>query len=981
MGNSILQRFRAARAYVLIGLGASLFFAGGFWGGLVLAAGAEPPARYAIHQPAQPLTDSLRAVARQTGVSLLFDPRAVQGLVSAPISGQFSAAEAVNRLLQGTGLVLVVQPDGALVVRAPRAGERVPGPGSAAAPADAPQASEKIEITGSRLRRIDADAALPVNVYHREDIERSGQPSLGRFLAGLNEISLGQGEGSFTGTTQGQGNVQLRGLPLGSTLVLINGRRVQAVGSSSGNFFNLNLIPLAAVERVEIVPVGSSAVYGGDALAGVVNVILRKSIDGHSFSARVSSGRGFGDGGLSLGVGDSGEAGAWMVIGSLAKATPLTMDERAFFRDVDFRRFGGPDTRARNCNPGTVSSTTAANLPGLGAGFAAIPETLPGQPLTVESFLPTAGQANLCASLSANGAAALVHGSESLGLHALGHRKLSDSLSAFGELTHVRDRVFADGRGINFNNVLVPASNPHNPFGVAVRVTARLGPENGREAYARSTDFTRLLAGVRGEFASGWDFEGVVSTSRDAGERVLAHNTANTAARTAALADTNPATALNPFATGRAAPDAVLRSIWSDAVRDNDGRRDLVGGFARGPLLELPAGTVEAIAGLEAGRDRYASVQAGAGIVASRSTAAAYAELRLPLWRGRAVGEREAERDWTMAALTLAGRGDNYSDFGSASTYQAGLELRPLRSLLFRGSAATSFKPPTLLQTHVNEAVFPIEAAGVTDPRRGGEPVEDADWVRMANADLQPEQGKALALGAVWEPGAGTGFRLAATAWRVRIDDMIGTLDPQAVLDHEGLFPGWVVRTAAADGGAGRITRLVWAESNFGFVETRGLDLEASHAWQTALGRGTIGLSATKTTAYTVAIAPGVGAEHRVGVRFTDYWAPSWKGRVSLGWDRSVWSVGISSRFVASYQDAATGDRKLGGGWVHDLSGRLDLKRLGLDLGMAKTAALSFSVVNATDRLPQYASGAPYFDTTQADWRGRFASMRLSMDW
>jgi len=101
-----------------------------------------------------------------------------------------------------------------------------------------------------------------VNVYTRKDIEQSGQPNLERFLAGLNEVSASAGEDSL-GATLGQDTVQLRGLPLGTTLVLIDGRRVEAVGSPSANFFNLNLVPMAAIERIEIVPVGSSAVYDG----------------------------------------------------------------------------------------------------------------------------------------------------------------------------------------------------------------------------------------------------------------------------------------------------------------------------------------------------------------------------------------------------------------------------------------------------------------------------------------------------------------------------------------------------------------------------------------------------------------------------------------------------------------------------------------------------------------------------------------------
>jgi iron complex outermembrane recepter protein len=978
------------------------------------AAAADPPpaVRFLIHQPAQPLADALTAISRQTGRSLLFNPVLIDGRMARAISGQMSAEEAVLQLLQGTGLI-VQERSGALVVVRP-----APALAPAAAPAapsslSTPAAAERharvsrpverlaqaspattsdagsgalalggtasrvqtMEITGTRLKRVDAETSLPVNVYTRADIEKSGQTSLGQFLAGLNEVSMGQGEGAFSGTAQGQGTVQLRGLPLGSTLVLVNGRRMQAVGASSANFFSLNLIPLAAVERVEVVPVGSSAVYGGDALAGVVNIILRKTIEGVTLSARAASGKGFDDGGISVGTGDSGEQGGWMVLGSFSKATPLAMDERAFFRDADYRRFGGVDGRERNCVPGTVTSATGAKLPGLDATFAAIPAT--GQPLTIQSFVPTAGQANLCSNFSNASASSLMHATQSLGVHASGYRLLSGTLTGFGELTAVRDETRAEGLGLNLNNVLVPATNLHNPFGEPVRVTARLGPENGHEAYSRDTNFLRALVGLRGEFGAGWDFEGTASMSRDQGRRLLWRNTVDVAARTAALASTDPATSLNPFTAGRAASDEVLSGIWSNNLRSTFGRKTIASGFVRGPLLELPAGAVETIIGGEAAWDDFRNLQPGANTVASRRSSALYGELRAPLWQG---GEG-MQRRWTLAALTLAARRDRYSDAGSADTYQAGLELRPARTLLLRASAATSFKPPNLFQSNVEEALIPLTALRIVDPARGDAPVTSGDGMRMSNTQLRPETGKAFALGAVWEPDAASGTRLALTGWDVRIVDLIGFLPPQVVVNNEALFPGFVTRGPAVGGVPGPITQLLLAETNFGFVQTQGVDVEAARSWQGPVGRWSLGASATRVTKYDVSIAPGVPVTPRLGRRFGDNWAPQWKVRLTAGLDGGSWSVGIISRYLSTYKDVEPSDRTLGGTWTHDLSARLDLVRLGLHPSHARAASLSLGVVNVCNQLPKYASITPYFDTSQGDWRGRYVSLRLSVDW
>lgn len=981
----------------------------------VVAAEPAPAARFRIDQPSRPLSESLRSIAARTGISILFDPAAVSGRMSRPVSGELSAEEAIARALDGTGLSARVMGDGSIVVRPASATEPasrsgLPGLQATRFPAgtdedgmsvagarvahESPPAPpdedlplsgqgtgkaaelQRVEVTGSRLRRLEAEGPMPVNTYTRADIDRSGQPTLERFLSSLNEASMSPGEGGL-GATTGQGSVQLRGLPLGSTLVLINGRRVQAVGSSSANFFNLNLIPMAAVERIEIVPVGSSAVYGGDALAGVVNVILRKSIEGVSVDARLATGRDIGDGNVSLATGRKDDDGAFLLLGSYSRTTPLTMAERGFFRDGDYRRYGGVDARTRSCTTGTVSSTSG-NLPGLDSTFAGIPATAPGVPLTRGSFAATAGRPNLCNGLANGNGSALVHGTEDFAVHAATDRRITAAWSVFGELTFTRDRLRAEQGGLQLNNVLVPAGNPHNPFGVPVRVTARLGLENGAEGFTRDTDFTRVLIGSRGELGAGWDVEASVSTTRDDGERRLVNNTVNTAARAAALGASTSASALDPFTSGRAADNAVLGSIWSDTVRESHGRKDQASVFVRGSPLDLPTGSVDVIAGAETARDRYRTATAGGNnILDSRNSGAVYGEVRVPLLRGDAAPGQGRD----LAALTAAARRDRYSDFGGANTYQVGAELRPSRSVLLRASAASSFKPPTLLQTSVDDTSLLSSAYGLVDPARDGSPILDAEVLRTTNPALKPETGKAFSLGAVWEPDFAAGARFGVSGWKVRIDGLISLLWPQLTLDYQSLFPGFVTRAPSVNGVPGGVTRVLYSEVNFGGLETSGVDLEMTQSWRALGGKWTVAASATRATSYDVAIAPGTAPEDRLGRRAPDYWSPKWKGRLSAGLERAAWSVGITSRYLGSYLDAGTSRRELGDTWVHDLAGSLDLKRLGWGFGDFNAARLSVGVVNVADRQPQYVESSPYYDITQADWRGRYASVRLAVNW
>jgi iron complex outermembrane recepter protein len=956
-----------------------------------------PAAHYAIQQPAQSVADSLRAIAHETNTSVLFDPAIVRGRTAHAVSGNLTAFEAITAALEGTGLRAESTREGSFLVRpaasldaAPPSGVGTSAPsagaalaeGDAVATVDATEDGStkvtRVEITGTRLKRINLEGPAPVNVYTAKDIEQSGQPNLERFLAGLNEVSVSAGEGTF-GATLGQGTVQLRGLPLGTTLVLINGRRVEAVGSSLANFFNLNLIPLAAIDRVEIVPVGSSAVYGGDALAGVVNVVLKKFIDGVSMQASLGGGRGFGNGGISLATGGHNADGSYIVLGSYSRTSALTEAERGFFVDADYRRFGGRDTRVRNCTPGTVNTVSGANLPGLDSSFAAIPTLAAGQTAQISDFAATAGTANLCDRYANGNGIALVLPEDTLAVNAAGEHVISRSWSAFGELTFARQHMQSKDNGLVLPNVTVTANNPFNPFGADVKVTALLGPENGLQGIGRQTRFARALVGVRGALAGDWETEVTLSSVRDDGSQQNINLNIDRTARLAALASSSPATALNPFTKGRAASEDVLRSIWSDDDNINHGRKDQVGGLVRGSLFQLPAGAMQAVAGVETARDRFDSSQPVEEVEnhGRRRNSAAYGEIQAPL-----LSMGEPGKSWSLATVTLAARRDRYNDFGSASTYQSGLELRPSRSLLIRASSATSFKPPTLLQTNVDDASMDAADYSLVDPARGGEAITSGTVLRTTNKSLKPERGRANSFGAVWEPEGQLGTKLGATWWQVRVNGLISLLQPQTALDYESVFPGFVTRGPSIDGLPGTVTTILQSEANFGSVKVAGTDMDAAYAWRALGGRWTATVGATRTGSYQVVLAPGAAKENRLGRRFDDFWAPRWKSRASIALDAANWSLGLTSRYLGEYKDEGSSERRLGAYWTHDLSASIDLKKSLPDMMTAvKAASLSLSVANLTNRQPQFVETFPYYDITQADWRGRYVSTRVTIDW
>jgi iron complex outermembrane receptor protein len=296
---------------------------------------------------------------------------------------------------------------------------------------------------------------------------------------------------------------------------------------------------------------------------------------------------------------------------------------------------------------------------------------------------------------------------------------------------------------------------------------------------------------------------------------------------------------------------------------------------------------------------------------------------------------------------------------------------------------ATSFKPPTLVQMDIADASFPAELFGLVDPARGGEPITSGTIVSATNPSLRPERGRSNSFGAVWEPEGSLGTRLSATHWQIRVNGLIATLQPQTVLDYESLFPGFVTRDPSVDGQPGQVTSIKFTPTNFGSVEASGTDMEAAYAWRSSVGRWVVAAGATRTNEYQVVLAPGAAPQNRLGQRYDDFWAPRWKSRASIDLDAGIWTLGLTSRYLGQYKDeVGTSERKLGAYWMHDLAASLNLKKCLPNVSAnVKAATLSLTVANLANRQPQFVETSPYYDTTQADWRGRYVSTRVSIDW
>ncbi|MDB6088404.1 MAG: TonB-dependent receptor, partial [Gammaproteobacteria bacterium] len=272
-----------------------------------LATAGDAAKHFDIRQ--QSLASALNEFARQSDRQILFSTETAESKRTDGVTGDLAPDAALKVLLKGTGLTYRTTSDNTILVEHPRAGEpadtsksygqggkdKSAGPlrlaqteeqgspafgdgaeraGSSVPAHDSTPQLQEVVVTGSRIPRTTQEGAQEVKIYAKEQIEQSGQTTVSDFLNTLPDVSVAVGEQGLR-TQSGGTTVQLHGLPVGTTLVLINGRRVEssAVQVFTGPIVDLNLLPLSAVERIEVLPEGASAIYGSDAIAGVVNVV------------------------------------------------------------------------------------------------------------------------------------------------------------------------------------------------------------------------------------------------------------------------------------------------------------------------------------------------------------------------------------------------------------------------------------------------------------------------------------------------------------------------------------------------------------------------------------------------------------------------------------------------------------------------------------------------------------------------------------
>ncbi len=943
------------------------------------------------------LETALIVFANQGQVQLLYSADLVAGRRTQGVRGTYGPSDALGRLLNQSGLTASESRPGVFVLR----------PAGVSGLADMDDYNvEDVVVTGTLIRG-PGESPSPVVVISRDELDRQGYGTAAEALTRLpqsyagtatpgSQLAFNDSAGSNTALATG---VNLRGLGEDSTLVLVNGRRLASTGSR-GEFSDLSVLPGAALERIDVLLDGASALYGSDAVGGVVNVILRRPFDGQETRVRAASARG----GAEDVIVSHLLSRRWTGGGILASleyqnSSSLNAGDRAYTATGDLRPRGGSDYRGIYGAPANLVRFDAPT--GTYVPIFAIRPGADGVARTPADF--AAGQANLY--------------NRRVGLDLLpDQERVTGYLSARQNLTD-RIEVSADARysrrdyryaSLSSSGIFtVTAANPFfvSPNGSTSHIiTYDFGSEVGntrREGVAESVGVT---AGLDVRLPRDWNFAAYAAwAEEDNTGGQYGHVNATFLNEALGTTVDNPATAysaardgfLNLFGSGRANTPAVLSFITRGFDWDHNLSRTWSGNaLVDGVLFRLPGGDLKLAAGANYRHEDFVresiSFRSGlspvlnVGTPRDRGIYAAFAEARIPLF-----GDANARPGLRRLEVSLAARFEDYSDFGTTTNPKVGIIWEPVEGFKTRASWGTSFRAPALTELYERTQ---IGAASLASPTGAQLAILNLG----GNPDLSPETAETLSVG--FDLTRSSGFRFSASYFDILFEDRIGRpaatnlttalstpslapfltyvnpADPadlaliQSFITHPAyLQPGQFPATSFRVILDGR-----WA--NTGELRTRGLDISTGYVREIGSHRFDLDLAATYLLEYSRLQTPAASREELADlVGFpTDL-----KIRASAIWFVGDWSTRLGGNYVDNYRTARGTDI---GSWL-TLDGQLRWTPERI-FGQGGVEA-AFNVQNLFDEAPPFYDNPQGlgFDPANATLLGRVVSLQLIKRW
>lgn len=792
---------------------------------------------------------------------------------------------------------------------------------------------QKVEVTGSSIKRAEAETISVIQTLTRKDIEQTGKSSIADVVRSISADNNGSISGSFTSGFAGSASgVSLRGLSVSSTLVLINGRRTAPYGfgdDGQRSFVDLNSIPLDAVDRIDILKDGASAIYGSDAIAGVVNIILRQNYVGKTISANVGqSGHGDGtvtsiSGAIGFGDMDTDKFNVFATIDAKKSGEIKQTNRDKWIGQADARPWGGRDQRG-----GATTSGNGGGSSFLGTLRPISPKlgnvtNLPGScdPINLDPKGGTAGDNGGGGCLwdpvqfatiqpKTENVNLFMRGTLALGANAQGYTEVgifkskADTYTTPSGLTGagfdlINARVNNTNSGAD--QLLMPANHPDNILRVDAR--PRWVDASRPRVSNLETTVTRVLAGVKGTYAN-WDYDTGLMYAESKTDRTQTGYYRTSALRTALNNGT--------FRIGKGVINSpeVLALVSPTLSNSGTTKSTSLDFKATRELFQLPGGMMGIALGAEYRKEEtnsqstpYTDINdiVGLGYSASqgsRNVKALYAELAAPVMK-------ELE-------LQFALRSDDYSDYGRSTTPKVGFKFTPASAVAFRGTYAEGFRAPSAAENgnsavaaFTNIASDPVRCAVTKLPIDCSS--QQVGAITIGNKNIKPETSKSYSLGMVLEPIKN--ISLSIDWWKIVRDGEINGSDPGAVVANPAGYPDAVIvrgePTSNFPGLAGPILMVKAPYLNAGQTKTSGIDLDLRGKYNAGeYGRFNSGVTVTYMKEFTRTNADGTVLEFAGTHGDTNLsgngGTPKTKVRLTLGWDQGPVNITANMNYVSS---------------------------------------------------------------------------------
>ncbi|EZP37960.1 TonB-dependent receptor [Janthinobacterium lividum] len=887
-----------------------------------------------------------------------------------------------------------------------------------------PPAMQRVEVTGSSIKRVAKEGALPVQVITFDQIEKQGITTTEQLVRTLSANGTGadnmtSGNNVFGADADrvsgGASFASLRGLGPSSTLVLLNGRRIATHGAS-GKSVDLNSIPLGAISRVEILKDGASAIYGTDAIGGVINFILKTNYSGVEASVSTND--------TQAGGGATRRASLLAGTGSLESdryniMASLTVDKAQQLNGRD-RSFVNGFQPGRGLSPDTTGTPFANQMAGAGTALGASFQ-LPGDankylqanPLSFQgkcdsiagmSQYQTALWKDVTSPLRTTYSCAYDYGADyvlqfpveranllSRGTFQLApdHRMFVEVLGSRTKATAILTPMQVQATVANKNlypvggayyqdlSAYIPSFDRTKPISYKWRAN-----DVGNRTQENTTDNARVLVGFEGNFGK-WDYKAGISRAESSTKTKLTDGYSYTDKLYAALASG----IINPWVgAGQSQTEAAKQLIESTKFRGDfqHGKTTLtqIDGSVSGELFQLPAGALAMAAGFDLRREGYSFAQdvdatqillspGNAALKdASRTVKAVYAELLVPVTKD--------------LEMQLAIRRDDYSLVGATTNPKVAFRYQPTDFLLFRGSASKGFLAPSFQQLYSGSLSQELPN-GVIDQegcaKHPGVPeycaIDRLDYRTGGNTNLKPETSKQGSVGFVIEPFKG--YSASFDYWAINTKDRILNRTPQIVLANYQALNQYIHRNPD-----GTIEYVQAGWINAAGSRVRGLDVGLRGEGKIQDAKWTATLDGTYMDSFKFAEYQGQEYQELVGKFYTRDLYLRWKHNASFGVSRGDWSGLLIQSFSSGYKDQLPNGGKGAPppGFKPDVSSYTTYNLSGTYTGF-KNTTITVGIQNLFDRDPPFTAhnvdevvGAGW-DPRVADPRGRSLSFQL----